>query len=72
MCSPATRCIRTRTAISFWSAAPTTCCGSGIWVSPAEVESVIAQHDAVLECAVVGHPDADEMIKPKAHVVPRE
>jgi len=44
----------------------------GIWVSPAEVESVIAQHDAVLECAVVGHPDADEMIKPKAYVVLRD
>lgn len=43
----------------------------GIWVSPAEVESVIAQHDAVLECAVVGHPDADDMIKPKAYVVLR-
>src|SRR5262245_3524385 len=44
----------------------------GVWVSPAEVESVIAQHDAVLECAVVGHPDADQMIKPKAYVVPRQ
>lgn len=44
----------------------------GIWVSPAEVESVIAQHDAVLECAVVGHPDEDDMIKPKAYVVLRE
>lgn len=44
----------------------------GIWVSPAEVEGVIAQHEAVLECAVVGHPDADDMIKPKAYVVLRE
>ena len=43
----------------------------GIWVSPAEVESVIAGHEAVLECAVVGHPDQDEMIKPKAFVVLR-
>jgi len=43
----------------------------GIWVSPAEVESVIAQHADVLECAVVGHPDDDSMIKPKAFVVPR-
>ena len=43
----------------------------GIWVSPAEVESVIAQHDTVLECAVVGHPDEDQMIKPKAYVVLR-
>jgi len=44
----------------------------GIWVSPAEVESVIAQHESVLECAVVGHPDAEDMIKPKAYVVLRE
>ncbi len=44
----------------------------GIWVSPAEVESIIAQHDAVLECAVVGHPDENDMIKPKAYVVLRE
>jgi benzoate-CoA ligase family protein len=44
----------------------------GIWVSPAEVESVIAQHTDVLECAVVGHPDEDNMIKPKAFVVPRQ
>jgi benzoate-CoA ligase family protein len=44
----------------------------GIWVSPAEVEGVIAQHRAVMECAVVGHPDADNMIKPKAYVVLRQ
>lgn len=44
----------------------------GIWVSPAEVEGVIAQHHAVMECAVVGHPDADNMIKPKAYVVLRQ
>ncbi len=43
----------------------------GIWVSPAEVESVIAQHDCVLECAVVGHPDDEGMIKPKAFIVLR-
>ena len=44
----------------------------GIWVSPAEVEGAIAQHPAVMECAVVGHPDAEDMIKPKAYVVLRE
>jgi acyl-coenzyme A synthetase/AMP-(fatty) acid ligase len=44
----------------------------GVWVSPAEVEGVIAQHETVLECAVVGHPDGDNMIKPKAYVVLRE
>ena len=42
---------------------------SGIWVSPFEVESALASHDAVLEAAVVGHPDADELVKPKAFVV---
>ncbi|HTJ41078.1 MAG TPA: benzoate-CoA ligase family protein [Kofleriaceae bacterium] len=41
----------------------------GIWVSPFEVESALAAHAAVLECAVVGHADADQLIKPKAFVV---
>jgi benzoate-CoA ligase family protein len=40
-----------------------------IWVSPAEVENALASHAAVLECAVVGHPDEQGMIKPKAFVV---
>jgi len=41
----------------------------GIWVSPFEVESALAAHDAVLECAVVGHDDADGLTKPRAFVV---
>jgi benzoate-CoA ligase family protein len=41
----------------------------GIWVSPFEVESALAAHDAVLEAAVVGHPDADGLVKPRAFVV---
>ena len=41
----------------------------GIWVSPFEVESALAAHPKVLEAAVVGQPDADELIKPKAYVV---
>jgi acyl-coenzyme A synthetase/AMP-(fatty) acid ligase len=41
----------------------------GIWVSPFEVESALAAHDAVLEAAVVGHADADGLIKPKAFIV---
>lgn len=41
----------------------------GIWVSPVEVESCLIAHPAVLECAVVGAPDADKLIKPKAFVV---
>lgn len=43
-----------------------------IWVSPAEVEGALAAHPAVLECAVVGHPDEHQMIKPKAFVVLRD
>ena len=42
---------------------------SGIWVSPFEVESALIEHDAVLEVGVVGAPDADQLIKPKAFVV---
>ena len=41
----------------------------GIWVSPFEVESALMAHESVLEAAVVGHADSDELIKPKAYVV---
>ena len=41
----------------------------GIWCSPIEIESCLITHPAVLEAAVVGHPDADQLIKPKAIVV---
>ncbi len=41
----------------------------GIFVSPVEVESTLMSHPAVLECAVVGAPDAQSLIKPKAFVV---
>lgn len=41
----------------------------GIWVSPVEVESVILEHEAVLECAVVGVRDDRGLVKPKAWVV---
>ena len=41
----------------------------GIWVSPIEVESALIAYDAVLEAAVVGHEDADRLVKPKAFVV---
>ena len=44
----------------------------GIYVSPFEVEAAIVKHDAVLEAAVVGHADQDDLIKPKAFVVLRE
>jgi benzoate-CoA ligase family protein len=41
----------------------------GIWVSPVEVENTLIAHPAVLEAAVVGQADTDELIKPKAFVV---
>ena len=41
----------------------------GIWVSPVEVESALVEHDAVLECAVVGRLDQDGLVKPAAYVV---
>jgi len=44
---------------------------SGIYVAPAEIENCLLQHDAVLECAVVGH-EVEGLTKPKAFVVPRE
>ena len=41
----------------------------GMWVSPVEIESVLAQDERVAECAVVGVPDADSLIKPEAFIV---
>lgn len=41
----------------------------GIWVSPLEIENTLTAHDAVRECAVIGHPDRSDLIKPKAFVV---
>jgi benzoate-CoA ligase len=42
---------------------------SGQWVSPAEVEAALMGHPVVLEAAVVGVKDKDELVKPKAYVV---
>ena len=42
---------------------------SGMYVSPFEVEGVLQSHPDVLEAAVVGWPDVDTLIKPKAFVV---
>ena len=36
----------------------------GIWVSPIEVENALIAHPAVLETAVVGAMDQDELVKP--------
>ena len=41
----------------------------GIWVSPHEVEEALNEDENVLECAVVGVPDRDTLIKPEAFVV---
>lgn len=44
----------------------------GIWVSPVEIENCLCLHQAVRECAVVGHKDDQGLIKPKAFVVLNE
>jgi acyl-coenzyme A synthetase/AMP-(fatty) acid ligase len=44
----------------------------GIWVSPAEVEAVLVEHDDVLEAAVVGSRDASGLEITVAFVVARQ
>jgi benzoate-CoA ligase family protein len=41
----------------------------GIWCSPFEIESKLVEHPAVLEAAVVGRADKDELVKPEAFIV---
>ena len=41
----------------------------GIYVSPFEVEGSLMTHPCVLEAAVIGVADTDELVKPKAFVV---
>ncbi|ABE44897.1 benzoate-CoA ligase family protein [Polaromonas sp. JS666] len=41
----------------------------GIYVSPFEVEACLMGHASVLEVAVIGVMDADQLVKPKAYVV---
>ncbi|MEO7549434.1 MAG: benzoate-CoA ligase family protein, partial [Ramlibacter sp.] len=41
----------------------------GIYVSPFEVEGSLMTHAAVLEAAVIGVADSDQLVKPKAFVV---
>ncbi len=45
---------------------------SGVFVAPAEIENCLLQHEAVLECAVLGHDTGDGLVKPKAFIVLRE
>jgi benzoate-CoA ligase family protein len=42
---------------------------SGMYVSPAEVESILVSHPSVLESGVIGVPDKDGLTKPLAYVV---
>jgi len=42
---------------------------SGVWVSPVEIESVLIEHDAVQEVAVIAREDNDQLVKPAACVV---
>ncbi len=42
---------------------------SGIYVSPVEVEAALITHAAVLEAAVVGREDEEQLVKPAAYVV---
>ena len=41
----------------------------GIWCSPFEIESKLVEHPDVLEAAVVGRVDQENLIKPEAFVV---
>ena len=41
----------------------------GIWCSPFEIEARLIEHAKVLETAVVGRADDDNLIKPEAFVV---
>jgi benzoate-CoA ligase family protein len=45
---------------------------SGMWVSPAELEAVLVEHESVAEVAVVARNDGDDLVKPVAWVVLRE
>ncbi|GAC1445862.1 MAG: 4-coumarate--CoA ligase family protein [Chloroflexota bacterium] len=43
----------------------------GFSIAPAELEAVLLEHPAVLDCAVTGHPDSDAGEVPHAYVVLR-
>ena len=42
---------------------------SGIYVSPIEVEATLMTHEAVLEAAVIGKEDHDQLTKPAAYII---
>jgi len=41
----------------------------GIWCSPVEIESRLIEHAKVLEAAVVGRQDDDQLVKPEAYII---
>src|SRR2546423_2471970 len=43
----------------------------GVFVAPSEIENCLLQHEAVSECAVIGHEGGDGLVKPKAFIVAR-
>ena len=53
------------------------CCGrsddmlkvGGIWCSPVEIENKLVEHPKVLEAAIVGREDDEQLIKPEAFIV---
>ena len=68
--TPATSARATPTATSPTSAAPTTCSRPRDYrISPFELESVLIEHPAVAEAAVVPSPDPLRLAVPKAYVV---
>jgi len=44
----------------------------GVFVAPSEIENCLLQHEAVRECAVIGHDGGDGLVKPKAFIVARD
>jgi benzoate-CoA ligase len=44
----------------------------GIFVAPLEIENCVLAHPAVKECAVIGAPDSQGLVKPMAFIVPKE
>lgn len=44
----------------------------GIWVSPIEIENCLLKNDSILEVAVIGILDENNLEKPKAYVVLKE
>jgi benzoate-CoA ligase family protein len=44
---------------------------AGKWLAPQEVEGCLLEHPSVAEAVVVGVPDAQGLVKPRAYVVPK-